>query len=206
MELPDGRTLTVRAVTRADVAALGALYASLTPDDLHSRFFSVFHPSPALFEGWIASAGGAGGFGIVAVTSNGTERIVGEAGYAPLPDGDGELAIAVAPDWRGGWVHTCSTCCSRRLQLAASPTSRPTSCSSAVACWPWPAPETTRSSLTTISTPCGWRSEPVGSAPLAGRSQGTAGSSSRCRAPAGGLGPRRAPMTPRCSANGALSR
>lgn len=46
VELPGGRTLTLRAVARADVAALGAVYAGLTPDDLQSRFFSVFHPGP----------------------------------------------------------------------------------------------------------------------------------------------------------------
>lgn len=39
----------------------------------------------------------------MAVISDDGERIVGEAEYILLPGGDGELAITVAPDWRG-WL------------------------------------------------------------------------------------------------------
>ena len=109
MALPDGRTLDLRPVTPADVDGLAALYADLTIDDLYRRFFSVYHPDRRFFER-VASAAERGGFGLVAIASGPghggdapAERIVAEAGYELLPDGDGELAIAVADGWRG-WL------------------------------------------------------------------------------------------------------
>jgi hypothetical protein len=98
VSLPDGRTLQVRRVTPDDAAGLEQLYAGLSPDDLRRRFFSVYRPTPEFLA---RVAGGEGGrVGLVAVTG---DRVVAEAHYAPLDDGDAEFAITVAPDWRG-WL------------------------------------------------------------------------------------------------------
>jgi hypothetical protein len=104
IDLHDGRTLTIRRVTQADIAGLERLYGELTNDDLHRRFFSVYHPDRAFFER-VATAPERGGYGVVAVVDDdGDEpRLVAEAGYEMLADGDGELAITVAHDWRG-WL------------------------------------------------------------------------------------------------------
>ena len=56
---------------------------------------------PHSFFQRLAEVRGRGGFGVVAVDDEG--RIVGEANYELLPDGDGELGMAVARDWRG-WL------------------------------------------------------------------------------------------------------
>jgi len=104
IDLADGRTLTIRRVTQADVAGLERLYGELTIDDLHSRFFSAYHPDRGFFER-VAAAPQRGGYGLVAVVDDAGDeaRLVAEAGYEMLPDGDGELAITVAHDWRG-WL------------------------------------------------------------------------------------------------------
>jgi hypothetical protein len=101
--LPDGRTLVVRAVTADDVDGLADLYGGLSDDDVYRRFFSAYHPDRRFFER-VASASDRGGFGLVAVVDEPAgERIVAEAGYELLPNGDGELAMAVAGGWRG-WL------------------------------------------------------------------------------------------------------
>ena len=41
-----------------------------------------------------------GGYRLVAVVSGPENALVAEAGYAILPDGDGEFALTVAPGWR----------------------------------------------------------------------------------------------------------
>jgi RimJ/RimL family protein N-acetyltransferase len=98
VRLPDGRVLTVREVAPADVDGLEALYATLSEDDRYLRFFSAYVPPREFFE-HLATVASRGGDGVVAVTADG--RIVGEANYELLPDGDGELGIVVAPDARG---------------------------------------------------------------------------------------------------------
>jgi ribosomal protein S18 acetylase RimI-like enzyme len=104
--LPRGDTLVIRAVTPADVDRLKALYAGLDERDTYRRFFSVFRPRDAFFER-MAAPEERGGFGLVAAVAGtapgGDDRIVAEAGYTLLPDGDGELAITVAASWRG-WL------------------------------------------------------------------------------------------------------
>src|SRR5262245_12679534 len=94
----DAATLTLRPVAPGDADGLVALYGTLSDQDLYRRFFSAFVPPREFFE-HIASVVGRGGFGVVAVDPGG--RIVGEANYEPLADGDGELGMAVAPDARG---------------------------------------------------------------------------------------------------------
>lgn len=102
--LPGGQVLDVRPVGRADVDGLAELYAGLSADDHYLRFFSAYTPDRAFFER-VASVAARGGAGLVAeVTSpSGVARLVAEAGYELLPDGDGEVAIAVAGGWRG-WL------------------------------------------------------------------------------------------------------
>jgi len=90
--------MVVRPVAPPDVPGLEALYAQLSPDDLRRRFFSVYRPTTE-FLGRIASGDG-GRIGLVAEID---DVVVAEAHYAPLPDGDAEFAITVAPQWRG-WL------------------------------------------------------------------------------------------------------
>lgn len=103
LRLADGRDLTVRAVRLDDVAGLAALYRSLSDDDRYRRFFSTYRPDDAFFVR-LATIAERGGYGLVAQLSDaGESHIVAEAGYELLPDGDGELAITVAPAQRG-WL------------------------------------------------------------------------------------------------------
>jgi GNAT superfamily N-acetyltransferase len=96
----DGRALTVRTVTEADVDGLDALFQGLSDEDRHHRFFSLRPPARKFVE-QMARAADQGGYRLVAVASGAGEALVAEAGYALLPDGDGEFALTVAPGWRG---------------------------------------------------------------------------------------------------------
>jgi hypothetical protein len=98
---PDGRTLTVRPIVGTDVDGLAGLYEGLTSDDLYYRFFSLYHPPRSFYERQ-AHLDESGGCGLVATVS-GEDRILGDAAYVRLPDGGGEFALTVAPDWRG-WL------------------------------------------------------------------------------------------------------
>lgn len=103
--LPGGRTLVVRPVVLNDVDGLAELYHGLTETDLYCRFFSAYHPDRRFLER-VATAADRGGFGLVAVVPGDRPeggRIVAEAGYQPLANRGGELAITVAADWRG-WL------------------------------------------------------------------------------------------------------
>jgi len=102
VELPDGRMLVVRPATSRDVDGVSLLYAGLSGDDLYLRFFSAYHPPREFFER-LVNAAAEGGSCLVAVVDDPVERTVGEAEYFLLPNGNGELAITVAPDWRG-WL------------------------------------------------------------------------------------------------------
>jgi hypothetical protein len=88
----------------SDADGLIALYASLDMDDQYRRFFSG-HPPPESFVKKMTKVSERGGFGLIAVIEgpDTTSRIVGEATYELLPDGDGELGITVAEDARG-WL------------------------------------------------------------------------------------------------------
>ncbi len=99
-----GRTIEIRPVRPSDDVALTELYDTLGPDDRHRRFFSVYHPDPSFFTA-MATEAERGGGRLVAVlhASHSEPRIVGEAGYTMLPNGDGELAMVVDPAWRG-WL------------------------------------------------------------------------------------------------------
>jgi ribosomal protein S18 acetylase RimI-like enzyme len=102
VSLPDGRTLTIRTVTGADVEGLDALFEGLSDEDRYYRFFNLSHPGRKFLEK-LARAEDDGGYRLVAIVSGPEESLVAEAGYAILPDGDGEFALTVAPAWRG-WL------------------------------------------------------------------------------------------------------
>jgi GNAT superfamily N-acetyltransferase len=92
------RTVTLRRLVPSDVDGLNALYSSLPPHDRYQRFFTEVAPRRRTVEQYVALLAEPG-FGVVAVTGNGS--IAGEAGYFPLASGDGEFGITVAADWRG---------------------------------------------------------------------------------------------------------
>ncbi len=102
VRLSDRRTLIVRTVTRADVDGLDALFEGLSNEDRYYRFFGFSHPGRAFLE-QMTRAGEEGGHRLVAIVSGQEDRLVAEAGYAVLPDGNGEFAITVAAGWRG-WL------------------------------------------------------------------------------------------------------
>lgn len=97
------RTLELRPTTADDAELISEFYGSLSADDLHRRFFSAFKPQLSWCRDW-ASVGERGGHGVVAIVHDDDQHmVVGEAGYALRSDGDGDLAVAVAPKWRG-WL------------------------------------------------------------------------------------------------------
>jgi hypothetical protein len=102
VSLSNGRTLTVRTVTEADVDGLDALFEGLSEDDRYYRFLFLSHPGRKFLE-QLARAEDEGGYRLVAVVSGAENKLVAEAGYALLPDGNGEFALTVADGWRG-WL------------------------------------------------------------------------------------------------------
>jgi RimJ/RimL family protein N-acetyltransferase len=96
--------LLIRPVGPSDVAGLLNLYSSLPADDVYLRFFSS-HPPPERFITRMASVAERGGCGLVAVVEmpGSDPRLVGEASYELLPNGDGELGITISRDYRG-WL------------------------------------------------------------------------------------------------------
>lgn len=100
--LSGGRTLTVRTVTDADAEGLDALFEGLCDDDRYCRFFALSHPSRKFLE-QMTRAEDEGGYRLVAVVSGPQDKIVAEAGYVLLPDGNGEFSLTVAAGWRG-WL------------------------------------------------------------------------------------------------------
>ena len=97
---PDGPALTVRTVTDADVEGLDALFQGLPGEDRYHRFFHFCHPARRFLE-QLTRAENEGGYRLVAAVSGSGGALVAEAGYAILPDGDGEFALTVAPGWQG---------------------------------------------------------------------------------------------------------
>jgi len=121
IELGGGRRLVIRPVEPDDVDGLDDLYQDLDLEDRHSRFFSAYHPSRRFLER-MTSVADRGGVELVAVIHHDADRdaegddeggapggegpparIVAEAGFERLGNGDGELGITVARSWRG-WL------------------------------------------------------------------------------------------------------
>lgn len=97
--LPGGRTLVIRPVVPADADALAGLYGRLSDEDIYRRFFSMYHPGRKVFEGWAAEEGDDR-WHLVAVVG---DRLVADAACVRLPNGNGEFALVVDPEWRG-WL------------------------------------------------------------------------------------------------------
>lgn len=104
MTLHDGTRLVVRPSRPDDVEGLVALFGALDLEDRHRRFFSAYRPTRRWLEA-LAAVDESEGVQLVAEirADDGTSRLVAEAGYRLLPDGDGELAMTVDPAWRG-WL------------------------------------------------------------------------------------------------------
>jgi hypothetical protein len=107
IELGPRGELSVRHAVPGDEAALDALYGELTPSDLTKRFFTSGKPSEQFLEGWVGVEARGGLCLLVELTTSSDCRVVAEAGFAPLADGDAELGITVAPGhrgWTGPWL------------------------------------------------------------------------------------------------------
>jgi hypothetical protein len=102
--LPGVRTLWIRPITPSDAEGLVALYTGLNEEDVYRRFFSG-HAPPESFVEKMTHVAERGGFGLIAIMeeAGSTSRIVGEATYDLLPNGDAELGITVAEKARG-WL------------------------------------------------------------------------------------------------------
>ena len=100
-----GQRIFVRPVRPDDDIGLMALYETLDVDDRYRRFFSAWHPHLEFFAD-LAAAAERGGARFVAVLHDrptAEDRIIGEAGYNLLPNGDGELEITVERGWQA-WL------------------------------------------------------------------------------------------------------
>jgi len=103
IDLGERGTLTVRHACGGDELELGALYDRLEPADLMTRFFTAGRPGRHFLEGWVSVAARGGLCLLVGLENSEGRRVVAEAGFAPLIDGDVELGITVDPEHRG-WV------------------------------------------------------------------------------------------------------
>ncbi len=103
IDLGRDRTLEIRPTTIADAELICELYQPLSLEDRHRRFFSAFRPELPWCRDW-ASVSERGGYGVIAIVHHADrDEVAGEAGYALRSDGDGDLAVTVAPKWRG-WL------------------------------------------------------------------------------------------------------
>jgi len=104
IELADGARMEVRPTSPADAERICELYETLSIGDRHRRFFSAFQPHLDWCREW-ADVGARGGFGVIAIVHRDgvPDEAAGEAGYAIRDDGDGDLAVTIAPNWRG-WL------------------------------------------------------------------------------------------------------
>ena len=90
----------MRTVTQADVGGLDALFEGLSDEDRHYRFFDPYHPEREFLE-QMTRPEDEGGYRLVAVVSGAEDALVAEAGYAIMPDGNGEFGLTIAAGWRG---------------------------------------------------------------------------------------------------------
>jgi ribosomal protein S18 acetylase RimI-like enzyme len=102
--LAGGAQMEVRQTSAADAERICDLYETLSVNDRHRRFFGAFRPHLDWCRQW-ADVGSRGGFGVIAIVrrEGQPDEVAGEAGYAMRGDGDGDLAVTVAPEWRG-WL------------------------------------------------------------------------------------------------------
>lgn len=104
VQLSDDRIVVMRPIEPDDIDGLVALYEGLDHEDRYRRFFSVYFPRRPFFERMVDAAQRGGAcLAAEVVDASGTRRIVAEADFELLPNGDGELAIVVEASWRG-WL------------------------------------------------------------------------------------------------------
>lgn len=98
---PDGRAVALRPLAGSDARALAVLYQGL-PADAWVTSLGVGDSHNGGAAARAASVAERGGRGIVAVVAAGGHAgaVAGEGHYEVLPDGDGELTLVVAPEWR----------------------------------------------------------------------------------------------------------
>ena len=114
--LPSGERLVIRDVTTADGPALGGLFASLSEEDRYRRFFSCFHPDDRFLQR-LVTVGERGGAALVAelaaAADDSSARIVAEAEFVLLPNGNCELSMFVAAPFLilSAFLFACGVLC-----------------------------------------------------------------------------------------------
>lgn len=100
--LRDGRSVTIREVRPDDADAFRAALERLSPDTLHSRFFSAIRPTQAMI-GRAVRTDAQRERALVAVADEaGTATIVGGGRCINGDDGEScEFAVMIADGWRG---------------------------------------------------------------------------------------------------------
>jgi RimJ/RimL family protein N-acetyltransferase len=98
-----GDRLTVRVASEDDVDELSRLYDDLDTDDRRFRFFGLYRPPRGYFVSMCHDDPARGRTLVAIVGGDDGKRIVGEATYVVLPNGNGELDIVVDGAWRG-WL------------------------------------------------------------------------------------------------------
>lgn len=99
--------LSIRHAAPGDEGLLDELYGHLEPGDLTKRFFTGGRPGEHFLEGWVNLEPRGGLCLLVELTTQDTRRVIAEAGFAMIDDGDAELGITVAPGhrgWTGPWL------------------------------------------------------------------------------------------------------
>jgi hypothetical protein len=97
-----GRTIVVRSVTPQDETGLAELYDGLDDGDRYLRFFCAYRPSLEFIQN-LANPGRREARVVAELIEPTAKRLVAEAGYSLLADGNGEFAMVVAREWRG-WL------------------------------------------------------------------------------------------------------
>jgi hypothetical protein len=100
--LPDGRLLVIRRAGADDIDRMVDFYRSLPLEDRYFRFFTGGMPPRAHFER-VVDPSRHGVALVVEVVDGSDVTLVGDACYVPQAHGPGELAVTVAPAWRG-WL------------------------------------------------------------------------------------------------------
>jgi hypothetical protein len=94
--------MVVRPVRPQDDAGLAEFYDGLDAGDRYLRFFCAYRPPLEFIQG-LANPGTREARVVAELVEPSGRRLVAEAGYSLLADGNGELAMVVARDWRG-WL------------------------------------------------------------------------------------------------------
>jgi GNAT superfamily N-acetyltransferase len=94
----DDVELTVRPISLADVDRLYDLFGRLSPESVHSRFFSPIRRPPKIFMLRLAAVDHVRRDALIAMDG---DQIVAVARYdAPAGAVDAEIALTVADDWQ----------------------------------------------------------------------------------------------------------